>query len=272
MDKFKVGIIQMMVTDDKDKNILKAKSMIEKAVSKGVHIVVLPEMFNCPYDNIYFPKYAEIYPEGKTYKFLSDISKKENIILIGGSIPEKENENIYNSSFVFDNEGSLIGRHRKIHLFDIDVKDKIKFKESDILNSGKDITIIDTIYGKIGIVICYDIRFPEITRIMALKGVKIVFVPAAFNTVTGPSHWDILFKSRALDNQIYMVGAAPARNNKSTYISYGNSLVANPWGQIIDKLDEKENILISEIDLNYLDKIRMELPLLLHRREELYKI
>ncbi len=131
---------------------------------------------------------------------------------------------------VFDNKGVLIAKHRKVHLFDIDVKGGVTFKESDTLTAGNKITLFNTPWGKLGVMICYDIRFPELSRIMAVKGAKIIFTPAAFNMTTGPAHWDTLFKSRALDNQVYMVGVAPARDENSNYISYGNSLIASLGG------------------------------------------
>ena len=145
MKRFKLGIIQMNVVNDKMKNIEKAEEMVEKAFDSGAQIAVLPEMFNCPYDNKYFRDYGEREEDGTTIKSLSELSKNLGIYIVGGSIPEIDEEgNIYNTCFVFDTKGEIIGKHRKMHLFDIDVKGKIKFKESDTLTSGKDITIIDT--------------------------------------------------------------------------------------------------------------------------------
>ncbi|RKD30569.1 carbon-nitrogen hydrolase family protein [Thermohalobacter berrensis] len=273
MDKLKVGICQMIITTDKDKNLEKAENMVNKAVEKGAKLVVLPEIFNCPYSNKYFPKFAESYPEGRTIKFLSNLAKEKNIYLIGGSIPERDKEgNIYNTSYTFDNKGNILGRHRKVHLFDIDIEGGISFKESDTLSYGKDITVFDTDYGKMGVAICYDIRFPELIRLMALKGARIIIIPAAFNMTTGPAHWDPLFKVRALDNQVYMIGAAPARDENSPYVSYGNSIITDPWGSIVNKLDEKEGILVEDLDLGKIDKIRNQLPLLKHRRTDLYDL
>jgi predicted amidohydrolase len=273
LKKLRVALCQMIVTEDKDENLKKAKKMITKAANKGAELVVLPEMFNCPYDNSYFSKFAESYPTGETINLLSDLAKTNNIYLIGGSIPERgEKERIYNTSFVFNNKGELIGRHRKVHLFDIDVQGGIRFMESDVLAQGEDLTVFDTPFGKMGVIICYDIRFPEILRLMVLKGARIIVVPAAFNMITGPAHWDILFRVRALDNQVYMLGTAPARNESASYLSYGNSIITDPWGKIVNKLDEKEGILIEDLDLSKIDEVRLELPLLRHRREDLYKL
>ncbi|QIB26808.1 carbon-nitrogen hydrolase family protein [Caloranaerobacter azorensis] len=273
MKKFKLGLCQLLVSENKKENIKNAEKMINSAADMGSELVVLPEMFNCPYNNSYFPKYAESYPDGETIKMLSKISKERGIYLIGGSIPEKDDKgNIYNTSFVFDKKGNIIGKHRKIHLFDIDVEGKISFKESDVLSRGDSLTIVDTEYCKIGVAICYDIRFPELFRLMVLKGVKVIIVPAAFNMTTGPAHWELLFRARALDNQVYMAAAAPARDENASYISYGNSIITDPWGSIVGKLDEKEGILIKEIDLNRIDEIREQLPILKHLRKDLYQI
>lgn len=273
MNEVKIGLCQMMVEKtSKQDNVEKARNMINSAADHGAEIVVLPEMFNCPYNNKHFREYGESSLEDETISMLSEVSKEKNIYLVGGSIPELYEDKVYNSSFIFNNEGKLIGKHRKMHLFDIDIKNGIKFKESEVLTPGDKATIIDTKWGKMGVAICYDIRFPELTRIMALEGAKVVFMPAAFNMTTGPAHWDLSFRARALDNQIYMVGVSPARNVNYSYVAYGNSLVVDPWGKIINKLDEKEGILVQSINLDYIDEVRESLPLLKHRRTDLYKI
>ncbi|MDF2545195.1 MAG: carbon-nitrogen hydrolase family protein [Anaerosolibacter sp.] len=269
--QFKIGICQMMVMEDKVENIEKAESMIREAAGNGARVVVLPEMFNCPYENKYFPLYAEAYP-GETTERLSLMAIESNIYLIAGSIPEQEGDHIYNTSFIFGPDGKLIGRHRKMHLFDIDVEGKIRFKESDTLGYGEEITVVETEFGKIGVAICYDMRFPELMRLMVLEGAEVIIVPAAFNMTTGPAHWDITIKARALDNQVYFVAASPARNMDATYHAYGHSSIVSPWGDVIAQADEKETILYGEIDLEKVKKVRRELPLLQHRRTTLYDV
>ena len=271
MKKIKIAVCQMNVMDNKEENLKKAESMIREAKKNKSNMVVLPEMFNCPYDNKYFPEYAEEIP-GYTTARLSNLAKELNIYIIGGSIPEKVDNKIYNTSIVFDNRGSIIGKHRKMHLFDIDIKGGITFKESDTLSSGNEVTICETEYCKIGVAICYDMRFPELMRLMALKGAALIIVPAAFNMTTGPAHWSSLAKVRALDNQVYFVAASPARDNDSVYTAYGHSLMASPWGDIIVEADEKETIVYGEADLDKIEKIRRDLPLLKHRRTDLYNI
>ena len=272
MKKIKLALCQMNVVDSKEKNLNKASSMIIDAVGKNVDFIVLPEMFNCPYSNEKFIEYAEEEKTSETLLEMSKLACKNNVYILAGSIPEKDGNNLFNTSYLFNRNGEIIAKHRKMHLFDIDVKGKITFKESDVLTEGDEFTIADTEFGKIGIGICYDIRFPELARIMAQEGASILFYPGAFNVTTGPAHWELLFKSRALDNQIYCVGVAPALNKDSSYHSFGHSIITNPWGDIIAEASEKESLIISEIDLSEIKKIREELPLLKNKREDLYEI
>ncbi|MDD3520091.1 MAG: carbon-nitrogen hydrolase family protein [Actinomycetota bacterium] len=265
----KIAMCQMMIADDKSINLEKAEKALHKASLQGCDIAILPEMFNCPYDNKFFHEHAEEYP-GQTTKMLSDAAKKEGIYIIGGSIPEKKDKNYFNASFSFDREGLLLGIHRKIHLFDINIKGKIQFSESKTFTPGKEITAFDTEFCTTGVAICYDMRFPELIRSMSLLGAKIIFVPAAFNMITGPAHWHITNRCRALDNQVYFVSVSPARNEKSKYIAYGHSMVTDPWGQTVVEADEKESIIFASISMDYIEKIREELPLLKHRRPDIY--
>lgn len=269
MKNFEVAVIQMHVDEDKSKNLHKAYNFIKKICQQKVDLVILPEMFCCPYNTSIFPKYAERENED-TYKFLSNIAKEFNIYLVAGSIPEKDDDKIYNTSYVFDRNGNKIGKHRKVHLFDIQIDGGQHFKESDTLSPGNNVTVFDTEYGKMGINICYDFRFPELSRKMVDKGAKVIITPAAFNMTTGPTHWETLFKSRAIDNQVYTIGCAPSRDSNASYVSYANSIVVSPFGKIIDRLDEKEGFMVVTLDLDYVDKVRNELPLLNHRRLNVY--
>ena len=267
--KVKIAICQVKVLHKKGLNLKKASAMIKESAKNGAEIIILPEMFNCPYYNKYFPIFAEYYP-GESTQLLSSLARELSVYIVGGSIPEKENGNIYNTSYTFNRSGNLIGRHRKIHLFDVDIRNSITFKESDTITAGKNITVFDTEFCKIGLAICYDMRFPELIRKMTLQGAKIIIIPAAFNMTTGPAHWHLTSRSRALDNQIYFIGASPARNRKAEYIAYGHSLVVDPWGTITAEAGSGEQILYGNIDLDSIDKVRNQLPLLKHRREDIY--
>ena len=272
MEKIKIAAIQMSTVADKMENVRTVKTYLEKIKDENPDFVILPEMFCCPYQTENFPIYAEK-EGGPVWQQLSGYAKQNGIYLIGGSMPEKDAEgNVYNTSYIFDREGKQIGKHRKVHLFDIDVKGGQTFKESDTLTAGDSDTVFDTEFGKMGVMLCFDIRFPELSRMMVNDGARIVFVPAAFNMTTGPAHWELSFRTRALDNQIYMVGCAPARDVSAGYISWGHSIVTDPWGRVIDMLDEKKGILLAELDMDYEEQVREELPLLKSRRKDMYKL
>lgn len=159
-----------------------------------------------------------------------------------------------------------------MHLFDINVPGGQQFKESDTLTPGNSVTVFDTEFGKMGICICYDFRFPELARLMVLKRAQVIFVPGAFNMTTGSAHWEIMFRSRALDNQVFIFGTAPARDIGASYVSWGHSIAVAPWGNVITHMDEKEGYTITEIDLETVKKVRQQFPLLQHRRTDLYKL
>ncbi|MDI9624004.1 MAG: carbon-nitrogen hydrolase family protein [Methanothermobacter sp.] len=264
-----LGICQMKVVNKKEENIKKAEKMIRKLAKEGSEIIILPEMFNCPYDNSRFQEYAET-QDGPTITRLKSVAKELQVNIIAGSIPEKTEEGIYNTSFAINQEGDIIGRHRKIHLFNIDIPGKITFKESDTLLAGRTPTIIKVGYVKIGIGICYDIRFPELSRIMTLQGAKILIFPGAFNMVTGPAHWKTLIRARAIDNQVFVVAASPARDKRADYVAYGHSMVVDPWGSVIYEAGADETIKNVKIDLSRVEKIRRRLPLLENRRPKIY--
>lgn len=272
MEKIKIAAIQMSTVADKMENVRTVKTYLEKIKDENPDFVILPEMFCCPYQTENFPIYAEK-EGGPVWQQLSGYAKQYGIYLVGGSMPEKDAEgNVYNTSYIFDREGKQIGKHRKVHLFDIDVKGGQTFKESDTLTAGDSDTVFDTEFGKIGVMLCFDIRFPELSRMMVNDGVKVIFVPAAFNMTTGPAHWELSFRTRALDNQIYMVGCAPARDVSAGYISWGHSIVTDPWGRVTGMLDENEGILLAELDMDYEEQVREELPLLKSRRKDIYQL
>lgn len=269
---FRLALCQMKVESDKEKNIFKALKMLQKAADGNADIAVLPEMFNCPYDTGNFTSYAETADDSPTLKAIAATAKQLGIYVFAGSIPEKADGKIYNTSFAIDRKGSIIGRHRKMHLFDIDVTGRIRFMESDILSRGDEVTIVETEFCKVGMAICYDIRFPELSGLMALEGAELLVLPGAFNMVTGPAHWEILIRARALDNQFYVAAASPARDMDFSYKAYGNSMAADPWGNVLCRAGEGEEIVFADISASKIERVRNELPLLKHRRTDLYSL
>lgn len=267
----KIALCQTTVYKDKNKNLRNAERVIAEAAAKHVDMVVLPEMFVCPYNKKAIAAAAQP-AGGDGWLAMSEAARKNHVYLVAGSMPEVENGNIYSTAYVFDRNGQQIGRYRKLHLFDIDVKGGLTYRESDVLTPGQDVTIVDTEFGPIGIAICYDVRFPELFRIMALKGVKAVVMPASFNRTTGPSHWELLMRARAVDEELYMLGCAAAGDLAAAYNGWGHSVAVSPWGEIMHELGEGPGILVASLDFNYVDQVRGEIPVLSQLRTDIYEV
>ncbi|XP_064395028.1 omega-amidase NIT2-like [Halichondria panicea] len=270
--KFKIALIQLTVGKDKNANLHKAESLIREAAENNARVISLPECFNSPYDTGCFPDYAETIPGGITSDCLSKLARECRIYLIGGSIPEKDGDNFYNTCAVFGPQGDFLGKYRKMHLFDIDIPGKIKFKESVTLTGGSELFTFDTEWCKIGIGICRDIRFPELASLYAQKGCKLICYPAAFSMITGPPDWEVLIRAIALQNQLYVTAISPARDDSpgACYTAYGHSMISNPGGDVIASTKEKESIVYGEVDLKRLDEIREGLPLMIQKRYDVY--
>lgn len=276
----KLALVQLASGADKSHNLSNARSKVLEAARSGANLVVLPECFNSPYGTKYFDKYAEtLLPspptesQSPTFHALSKLAKEANVYLVGGSIPERDDKKkeLYNTSLTFAPSGELIATHRKVHLFDIDIPGKIKFRESDVLSPGNKITIVDLPeYGKIAIAICYDIRFPELATIAARKGAFLLLYPGAFNLTTGALHWELLARARATDNQVYVGLCSPARDMKAEYNAWGHSMVVDPNAEILQQLDEKEGVLIQELQADKIEEVRKGIPLYTQRRFDVY--
>ncbi len=241
---------------------------------------MLPECFNSPYGCQYFPKYAEtILPtpppedQSPSWHTLSSMAMEAKAYLIGGSIPEfvPDTKKYYNTSLVFSPAGKLVATHRKTHLFDIDIPGKITFKESDVLSPGNKVTIFDMPeYGKIGLGICYDVRFPELATIAARKGAFLLVYPGAFNTTTGPMHWSLQGRARAMDNQVYVALCSPARDMSASYHAWGHTMLVNPNAEVIAEGDEKETIIYGDLEGAKIEETRKGIPLDTQRRFDVY--
>ena len=272
MSKIRIACLQLKVRQDKYDNIEQLAEILADGRTEGADFISLPEMWNCPYQTELFPEYAE--PEqGDTWLAMSTLARKHNVYLVGGSIPELDDQGrVYNTCYVFDREGRQIGKHRKVHLFDIYAHGQQVFKESDTLTGGDSFSTFDTEFCRMAVNICFDIRFPESSRIPALNGAKVIFNPAAFNMTTGPAHWELGFRQRAVENQIYMVGTSSARDPEAGYIAWGHSIITDPWGDIVMQMDEKPGVEVAELDIDYIDKVRAKLPLMSARRTDVYEL
>lgn len=274
--KYKIALCQLLVTADKERNIAHARKAIEDAASKGAELVLLPEIWNSPYSNDSFPIYAEDIEAGgdaaPSYNMLSEAAKSLNITIVGGSIPERSGDLLYNTCCVFGKDGILKGKHRKLHLFDIDIPGKITFQESKTLTAGQTPTIVDTDVGRIGVGICYDIRFQELAMLYAARGAHLICYPGAFNMTTGPLHWELLQRARAADNQLFVATCSPARDLTAAYHAWGHSTLVGPFGEVLATTEHEEAIIISEIDYSFIELRRSNLPLEKQRRGDLYQL
>lgn len=277
----KIACVQIAATPSKEANLAHAASQVALAArSTGAKLVVLPECFNSPYGTSFFPTYAEVLrpspptPEqAPSYHALSAMARDNGVYLVGGSIPElnPETGKFYNTSLVFAPSGDLLATHRKVHLFDIDIPGKITFKESDVLSPGDDVTLVDLPeYGKIGVAICYDVRFPELATIAARRGAFALIYPGAFNLTTGALHWELLARARAVDNQIYVAMCSPARDMSAGYHAWGHSMLVSPMAEVLDEAGEEEGIVSAECVAERIEEARRNIPLRTQRRFDVY--
>ncbi|KAF5923909.1 hypothetical protein HPG69_010338 [Diceros bicornis minor] len=275
---FRLALIQLQVSSVKSDNLTRACGLVQEAARQGAKIVSLPECFNSPYGTNYFPEYAEKIPGESTQK-LSEVAKECGIYLIGGSIPEEDAGKLYNTCAVFGPDGVLLVKHRKLHLFDIDVPGKITFQESKTLSPGDSFSTFDTPYCRVGLGICYDIRFAELAQVYAQRGCQLLVYPGAFNLTTGPAHWELLQRGRAVDNQVYVATASPARDDKASYVAWGHSTVVTPWGEVLARAGTEEAIVYADIvhfpvvaDLKKVAEIRQQIPIFSQKRSDLYAV
>jgi omega-amidase len=293
----KLALIQLASGADKTKNLSHARSKILEASKAGANLIVLPECFNSPYGTQYFPKYAEVLSSAQTndsavnnvesaakseppseeqspsYHMLSRIAAETKTYLLGGSIPEyvPATKKYHNTSLFFSPEGRLLATHRKVHLFDIDIPGKITFRESEILEPGNKVTLVDLPdYGKVGVAICYDIRFPELATIASRNGAFLMLYPGAFNLTTGPAHWELQARARAVDNQVYVGLCSPARDMDASYHAYGHSMLVDPYAEVIAQTAEKEDIVYADLKDERIEEVRKWIPLVGQRRFDVY--
>ena len=275
----KLALIQLRVTADKAENVQRACVKVKEACEKGgANLVCLPECFNSPYGTQHFPEYAESIP-GKTTDAIAAAAKENKCFLIGGSIPERDGSGkLFNTSCVFSPNGDMIGKFRKIHLFDIDIPGKIRFMESEVLLPGSSLLSFEIPVAegsskpiKVGIGICYDIRFPVLAKLYKQQGCHLIVYPGAFNMTTGPMHWELLQRARATDNQLYIAACSPARDESAGgYVAWANSSIVDPWAKVISQAAEDEAIIYADIDSSVVENVRSSIPISKQVRTDVY--
>ncbi|KAK9102465.1 hypothetical protein Sjap_019719 [Stephania japonica] len=254
-------------------NIARVRELIQDAALKGAKLVVLPEMWNCPYSDD-FSKFSEDFIDEKaspSFTMLSEVALSQGITVVGGSIPERCGDKLYNTCCIFGSDGKLIAKHRKLHLFDVDIPGDLYFKESDSYMPGDETTIVDTDVGRIGIGTCHDMCFPELAMLYGSRGARLICYPSAFNMSTGEALWELLQRARAVDNQLFVATCSPARNSSGSYMFWGHSTLVGPFGEIIATAGSEESIVIAEIDYSMIHLRRQSLPLATQRRDDVYQ-
>lgn len=262
---FKVAAIQMASGPNVAGNLSEARRLIARAAEQGASLVVLPEFFAImgmnEQDKI---AVREQQGTGPIQQFLSESAKKHGIWLIGGSIPlaSESPDKVLNSCLVYDDQGNRVARYDKIHLFSLSLGNET-YDEAKTIEPGNRIVVVDTPFGRIGLAICYDLRFPELFR--AMKDIDIISLPAAFTETTGKMHWEVLVRARAIENLAYVIASAQGGYHVNGRETHGNSMIVDPWGRVLDRLPRGSGIVIAEINRSYQASLRSSLPALSHR-------
>jgi omega-amidase len=285
----RVGLLQFPVSEDKTANHDMASKYLARAAEQHVQLAVLPEIWNSPYATAAFRAYAEVLPEigatdvgaSPSATLLQQHAMASKMWIVGGSIPEIDGADIYNTCLVFDPDGMVVAKHRKMHLFDIDVPGGIRFKESDTLSPGNTLSAFRCgDFGMVGVGICYDMRFPEYALLLNQQHqCNMLIYPGAFNLTTGPAHWELLQRGRAVDNQCYVLTASPARvaapetpGAYPHYTAWGHSTVVSPWGEVVATCDEHEALVVADLDMSKVATMRQSIPVLQQKRLDVYKL
>ena len=267
--KMAVAVIQMSSTPNKEENKVTAEALIRTAVSDGAEFVALPELWNCHGLEEVYKANAEPVP-GPTTEFLSGLARELGIYVLGGSILEHANsERMYNTSTFFTPDGDLAAVYRKIHLFDVKAPDR-EYLESAGIAPGEEIVAAKAGSAILGLSVCYDVRFPELYRLLTLRGAEILAVPAAFTLQTGKDHWELLLRARAVENQAFVIAPAQWGQKADGRWTYGRSMVVDPWGTVLAQCPDRDGYALASLDLDCLKRLRAEFPALKNRRPESY--
>ena len=269
MKNFKVGCVQIASGPNIEANLSEVSRHIADAKENGANIVILPENFAMMAEkDIFYLDIQEDLGSGRIQDFISNEAKKHEIWIVAGTIPIKTNikNKVLSTCIVYDDAGKIVSHYSKMHLFDVNIPDtNDEYRESDTFLNGEDVVTLDTPFCKIGLSICYDLRFPELFRKLSEKNAQLICLPAAFTYQTGKAHWEFLIKSRAIENLAYLAASAQGGYHVSGRETYGNSMIINPWGEALNIMKKKSGVIVSEIDINAQEKLRSSFPCLEHR-------
>jgi predicted amidohydrolase len=268
----RVAAVQLNSTEDKDRNIATADRLTRAAAADGATLVLLPEKFNVLGTHEGYLRGAETLESGQAVDWARATARELGIDLVAGSIVERREgrEKLGNTSIHFGPDGEIKAVYRKIHMFDVVVEGK-EYRESESEEAGDEIVITAARDGlPLGMTVCYDLRFPELYRILAVKGARVLLVPAAFTKVTGQAHWEILLRARAIENQAFVIAADQIGISPPDNESYGGSMIVDPWGEILARATDEETFIVADLDLARQDEVREKLPSLANRMPAAY--
>jgi len=271
-DRIRVACVQLTSRDDKAANLEQAERLVARAATTGADVVLLPEKWNFIGDGGGLHDAAEPIEGGGSAEAMAGWARRHGITLVGGSITERREgrERLSNTCLVFDPEGALVAVYRKIHLFDVEVGGHV-YRESEGEEPGEEPVIVRAEDWTVGLSICYDVRFPELYRILALEGAELLTVPSHFTLHTGRDHWEVLLRARAIENSCYVAAAAQIGETRPGRPSYGRSLIADPWGILLAQAPDEECVISAELERPRLEEVRRNLPSLASRRPEAYR-
>ena len=270
----RVAVIQMTSGPDKPANLAAAKALIERAIeAERPDLVSLPETFTVMGGGDDARREAaEVLPGGEAYAMLQGLAREHRVNVHGGSFFEDRGEGkLSNTTVVFDRRGLEVARYRKIHLFDIVTPNGDAYRESDYTEPGRDVVTVDLDGVRVGLAICYDLRFAELFLALRKNGAELIMLPAAFTLQTGKDHWEVLLRARAIETQCYVAAAAQVGGfpaGGGTRYTYGNALIADPWGSVVARVSDQPGHAAATLDLDYLAAVRQRLPVEQHRRLE----
>ncbi len=266
----KCAAIQMASSPNVSANLLEADKLIAEAAKAGAKLVALPENFALMGDHeLDKIKIKEQYGVGPIQEFLANVAKKYGVWVIGGTIPIAGNADnkVRAACVVYNDQGERVARYDKMHLFDVNVPGTNEvYRESDSIEQGEQPLVIDTPFGRLGIAVCYDLRFPEFFRKLSEQGVEILVIPSAFTAETGAAHWELLLRARAVENLCYVIAPNQGGFHLNGRRTFGHSMIIDPWGVIMDCYKTGGGFVSAEIDLERLEKVRTSFPALSHRR------
>ena len=264
----RIAAIQMCSRQDRDENLDRARALLDEAVRQGAQLVTLPENFSFLDREGDKLQIIEDLDTGPSVRMLQEFAAAQGVAVVGGSVPLQaaDTSKVTNTCLVFDPAGQIVARYDKVHLFDISLDAEHTFKESRYIEAGAQGVTVDLFGHTMGLSICYDLRFPELYRRLVLRGAKVLFIPSAFTMHTGKDHWEVLIRARAIENQCYVVAPAQYGRHNDRRVSYGRTMIVDPWGQVLAQAQDRESVVVADIDLAYLDDIRRRLPCLEHIR------